>query len=186
MDVKDKCCDHRHQFSTVQYNLPQPVAQKIIEWGNSKIPDGVLYNDPADPSYGRESLVHCTVFFGLHTDSAAPVLYLLENETPFLIRFGRTSCFSNEKFDVVKIEVYGDDLYRLHDKLGTCLNSTETFNAYRPHITIAYVQKGEGQNFINDESFDRLTLRVETLCFSSKNGSRCRIRLSPEKPIYAW
>jgi hypothetical protein len=189
MDVKDgNCCDHRHLFSSVQYDLPQQTAKQIIEWGNQKIPDNILYNEPEDTSYGRERCVHCTVFFGIHTDKATPVIYLLENEPTFLIRFGRISCFSNEKFDVVKIEVYGDDLFRLHDKLGTCLNTTETFNAYRPHITIAYVQRGEGEKFVGDDTFDRLTARVETLCFSSKNGSRCRIRLIPESqiPIYAW
>jgi len=175
----NKHSDHKHKFSCVMYNLPQAVSDKIIEWGKRNIPDDMLYQPEDDPTYGRESNIHCTVFFGLHTDLATPVLYLLENEHPFLIRLGQISCFSTEKFDVVKIDAYSEDLNRLHQRLGECLQSTETYNAYRPHITIAYLKKGEGAKFVGDKTFERMTVRVETLCFSSKNGSRCRIRLKP-------
>jgi hypothetical protein len=173
------CCDHKHLFSCVQYNLPLPVAHKIIEWGKQNIPDDILYMPSDDATYGRETTIHCTVFFGLHTELATPIIYLLENEHSFLIRLGQISRFNNDKFDVVKIEAYSDDLFRLHEKLGNCLACTETYNAYRPHVTIAYVNRGEGRKFVGDKTFDRLTCCVETLCFSSKNGSRCRIRLKP-------
>lgn len=178
---KPRCVDHKHQYSCVQYNLPQTTAQKIIQWGNTHIPDEILFCPPDDCTYGRESLIHCTVFFGLHTESATPVIYLMENEAPFLMRLGQISCFSNDRFDVVKIEAWSEDLTRLHNKLGTCLHCTEKFNAYRPHITIAYLKRGEGARFIGDKTFERLTMRVDTLCFSSKNGSRCRIRLNPAR-----
>lgn len=182
---KQRCNDHKHLFSCVQYNLPPNVAQRVTDWGMKNIPDDILYCPPDCPTYGRESLIHCTVFFGLHTESATPVLYLMENESPFLVRLGQISCFSNDKFDVVKIEAWSQDLHRLHEKLGDCLHCTEKFNAYRPHITIAYLNRGEGAKFVGDKTFDRLTMRVDTLCFSSKNGSRCRIRLRPrqESPL---
>ncbi len=176
-----KHVDHRHQYSCIYYNLPTVVSQQIIEWGNSNISDEILYSPPDDNTYGRENLIHCTVFFGLHTDSATPVVFLLENEPPFLIRLGQVSCFSNDLFDVVKIEVWSDDLLRLHSKMGSCLHCTEKFSTYTPHITIAYLNKGEGEKFIGDKTFDRMTMRVDTLNFSSKVGSRCRIRLKPRK-----
>jgi len=179
MDADNKRSDHKHQYSCVQFNLPQTVAEKITKWGQANIPDSLLYQPPDDSTYGRETTIHCTVFFGLHTDLATPVIYLLENEHPFLIRLGQVSCFSNDKFDVVKIEVYSEDLTRLHQKLGECLTSTEPYNTYNPHITVAYLNKGWGNKFVGDRTFDRLTVRVETLCFSSKTGGRCRIRLRP-------
>lgn len=184
LDCKDeepRCVDHKHQYSCVQYNLPTMIAQKVIDWGSVNIPDDILYSPPDDNTYGRESLIHCTVFFGLHTDSATPILFLLENESPFLIRLGQMSCFSNDRFDVVKIEVWSEDLLRLHNKLGSCLHCTEKFKNYIPHITVAYLNKGEGSKFIGNNTFNRMTMRVDTLSFSSKNGSRCRIRLKPKQ-----
>lgn len=178
---KPRCVDHKHQYSCVQYNLPAAAAQKVLDWGDSRIPNEILFSPPEDDTYGRESLIHCTVFFGLHTESATPVVFLLENEAPFLIRLGQVSCFSNERFDVVKIDVLSEDLLRLHNKLGTCLHCTEKFKNYIPHITIAYLKPGEGSSFVGDRTFERMTMRVDTLSFSSKNGSRCRVRLKPRR-----
>jgi hypothetical protein len=174
---KQKKTDHKHQYSCVQYNLPTQVAQQVISWGNTHVPDEILYSPPEDSTYGRESLIHCTVFFGLHTDSAVPVVPLLENESPFSIRLGQISCFSNDFFDVLKIDVSSDNLIRLHNKLGGCLSSTRKFKNYIPHITIAYLKKGEGNKFIGSKTFDKRMIFVDVLSFSSKNGSRCRVRL---------
>src|SRR4051812_35946611 len=120
-DGSYRACDHKHQFSCVQYNLPTKIAKSVVEWGKKNIPDELLYQPPGDDTYGRETNVHCTVFFGLHTDSATPVIYLLENEHTFPIKLGQVSCFHNENFDVVKIEAYSDELCRMHNKLADCL-----------------------------------------------------------------
>lgn len=182
----NKCkrtCDHKHEFSCLHCIISERISDKIVKWGEENIPNECLYTPPGDATYGRETDVHCTVFFGIHTELAAPVLYLLENEPPFLIRLGQVSCFSNDKFDVVKIDVHSDDLIRLHTKIGECLQSTEPWDCYKPHITIAYVNKGEGQKFAGDATFDRLAVRIDSLCFSSKNGGKCRIRLLQNKNI---
>jgi 2'-5' RNA ligase len=57
--------------------------------------------------------------------------------------------FENEQFDVLKFNVVSDPgLQQLHDELSKLPNN-DNFPTYTPHITIAYLNKGEGKKYVN-------------------------------------
>ncbi len=172
---------HRHLYSSLQYNLPFWMAAKVIGWGRENVPDEILFEDPEDRSYGRELEVHCTVFYGIHTTGFAPVRELAGCEAGFPITLGPISVFSNCKFDVVKIEAFGEDLFRLHEKIGRALECTETYR-YNPHVTIAYIQKGLGGRYVGDRAFCGQQLWVNSLKFSSRDGSEYHFPLQHRVP----
>lgn len=180
MDTKEppsKCNNHKNLYSSLQYNLPKPLADKINQWGQTNIPDTALFIDENDPTYGRETQSHCTVLGGIHTIYFYPLRELLLDEHGFSIELGKISCFQNCKFDVVKIDVIGGDLYRLNQKLKQTLDVTETYS-YSPHITIAYVKPGMGPKFINSTDFQGINLYVDMLqFFGCKNSGTCSLKL---------
>lgn len=172
MDTKEppNKCTHKTLYSSLQYDLPKLLADKIVQWGHDNIPDDALFIDENDPAYGRETKIHCTILGGIHTSNFYPLYELLINESPFTIQLGNITCFQNCKFDVVKVDVIGGDLYRLNQQLKKKLDVTETYS-YDPHITIAYVKQGTGKQFIGSTQFNGINLYVTALRFFGCNDS---------------
>jgi 2'-5' RNA ligase len=130
-----------HRFACAYLDLPPDVAAKVLALGKM-IPDADLGED------GREDKPHATARFGIEGDDADAVARVLNNVGPVLMELGSISCFlgseAGKPYDVVKIEVYGDDIHRLHALLGS-LPHTDTHPDFHPHCTIAYVKAGLGE-----------------------------------------
>jgi 2'-5' RNA ligase len=184
MDTKEppNKCTHKTIYSSLQYNLPTFLARKIVQWGYDNIPDDALFIDENDPSYGRETKIHCTILGGINTSNIRP-LYELFNEPPFTIRLGNITCFQNCKFDVVKIDVIGGDLYRLNQQLKQKLDVTETYSYY-PHITIAYVKQGTGNQFVGSTQFNNINVYVNALQFFGCNDCTTLTYFLENRGIY--
>lgn len=170
--------DVKYQYSSTQVNLPDKLAQNILEWSDHHVPDSMLYTNPDDPTFGREEEPHITVLYGLHSSDPRPVEKTLQNERPGEVVLGKMSLFtSSDKFDVLKIEVESEMLRRLHKTLSNNLPATDAYPSYIPHVTIAYVQKGKADKFVGDDAFKGENFRPDELMFSSKNGFKTKIRI---------
>jgi hypothetical protein len=142
------------------------------------IPDGVLAED------GREDNPHVTLKYGLDADTPAEVRSLLKGEHSISLIIGPIDVFSGEEtgtdHDVIILRVYSPDLVRLNRKLSDEVDNTTTFS-YNPHITLAYVKPGTGEDFVsvanagNDLTGE--TLFSNTISFSSRDGKQTQIRL---------
>jgi len=66
---------------------------------------------------------------------------------PIEVNLSGISIFENPEFDVVKFDVNSKLLTKLNTLMKQ-LPHTSTFPEYHPHITIAYVKKGEGNKYI--------------------------------------
>jgi 2'-5' RNA ligase len=168
----------KYDYSSVQINLPDHLANKIVEWGK-KIPDNDIFRDPNNPSFGREDEIHVTVLYGIHSKSPRETKSILHNVHPFTVELKNVSLFSDKEkpFDVVKIGVESPDLHKLNTKLKNELDYTSNYNEYIPHVTIAYVKKGKGWKFNGDKSFDGKLFMAEEILFSPRNGSKTKIAL---------
>lgn len=167
----------RYAYSSTQVNLPPTLQSKIIRWGEEYISDSDLFVDPNDISFGREDETHVTVLYGLHSDRPDDVRKLLTGVDSFEIELGKISLFTwNDKFDVVKIEAFSDELHRLN-KLLSRLPNTQMFSIYKPHVTIAYVKKGHCDKLINNMNFVGKTWMPESIVFSTKQGVKTTIPL---------
>lgn len=111
-----------------------------------------LYKD-AEGGYGFETDPHITVLYGFDQKyTGEEVQESLNNflsTNPIRVRLKGISCFENENrpYDVVKWDVESEDLELLNSYLKTQFDYESEFDQYIPHMTIAYVNKGEGKKY---------------------------------------
>lgn len=111
-----------------------------------KIKPEWLYEDPTNDSYGLEDQPHITLLYGI--DPSTPpsqVKQVLGDWKPrTYYNIHSASVFQSERYDVVKYDVYADDLHRAN-KLLCQLPHQNDYPDYHPHITIGYVKSGLGE-----------------------------------------
>lgn len=165
-----------YSYSSLQYNLPVDLSKKIVKWGKDNIPSKDVFVDKNDDSFGMENQIHFTILYGIHDKKPTQVIKILEKVKPFTVKLGKVSTFSNDDFEVVKIEVSGNKLFELNKLLRNNLDYTSKYKDYKPHITIGYVKKGKGLNLKNE--FYGKELTVEDLIFSNPSKEKTKIKLS--------
>lgn len=165
-----------YSYASTQVNFPESIAKRVIEWGNDRIPDSNIHEDPDDDSMGREDTVHCTVLYGLVDQDPEPVRELLAGERTVKATLGKITLFENDEFDVVKIDVKSPDLHRIHEQLSVLENENK-FPEYKPHVTIAYVKPGSGSLYSGVTEFEGTEVTFDTVVFSPSDGETTDIRL---------
>ena len=131
-----------YKLSSTQINLPAAHADYIVQWGRTQIPDTVLYYDDKG-GLGRETEIHITLLYGIkEKELNAEALALLTKTPPFTVRLTRIGQFTNEKYDVVYIEVFSQELEELNAALRQVCDHESTHPKFHPHVTIAYVKPG--------------------------------------------
>ncbi len=169
------------EYSSVQVNVPQVIAEEIIGWGQDKIGDQELY---MAQDRGREDEIHITVLYGIHASSPTRVESLLKGAIPFVVSLGTVSIFTiNADFDVIKIDVMGSYLFHLNRTLKENVHNSQVFPSYKPHVTIAYVKKGVGRELVGSNAFKGISWKTNSLVFSSKMGGKTPIRLKAEQGV---
>ena len=165
-----------YDFSSVQFDMPKSLAQKILTWGKKNIPNTDLYTE--EEKYGRENEIHVTVKYGLHTTDAREIEKIINGFGSFAIRLGNISRFvpPGKDYDVVKIEVDSKELSELHQLLGKLPNSDE-HPTYRAHCTIAYVKKGCCSDLSGNPDLKGETVKVNCLTFNPRTGEGTKINL---------
>lgn len=168
----------KYDFSSVHVDLPSDLAEEIIEWGKVQIPDASLFRDPKNPTLGREDELHVTILYGIHSAFPDQTFKLLRNENRINVRLGEVHIFKKaDWFDVVTIAVEGADLERLNAKLRGNIRHSCRYKIYVPHITIAYVNKGESKGLEGMCKFGNRTFVGDTAVFSSKDSKRYSLKL---------
>lgn len=166
----------QYEFSSVHIDVPIDLSDEIIEWGKKQISDNSLFKDLKNSFWGREDELHVTILYGIHSKDHQPTFQLLENEKPIHVRLQNVHIFREKLFDVVTISVDSYDLERLNAKLKGNVRYSNRHKLYIPHITIAYVHKGEAEN-LKDATFNKNKFIVDVAVFSSKDGSRTSLKL---------
>jgi hypothetical protein len=157
-------------FSCLLVALPDDMSKQVIDWANKNIPDSVLFDKETK---GREDFPHITVKYGINSEDPEQVVKLLENEQSVSFVLGQISLFdTNPDFDVVKIEVKSKDLEKLNKKVSEAVEVTDSHPGYIPHVTLAFVQKGFGDNFKGMMDFDGLSGTINKLIFSSSKKEK--------------
>ena len=148
--LKHLICEVKYDYGCVMAYPDSAFAAQMIAFGQSIISDDMLFFDPNEPDdYGREKDPHVTIKFGL-TQSYPPkqISQFLQGTKPFFIRITGMDIFSNPRFDVVKMNVEGEELNRLR-QIFDQLPNVDEHKIYHPHMTVAYVKPGLGTKFQN-------------------------------------
>lgn len=160
-----------HKFSSTQFDLPPNVAN-AVRMHSLGIREGDLAEN------GRETTAHVTVKYGLHGDDPEAVRRALADQPPIRARLGKTSIFSSDEHDVVKIDVHSADLHALNRRIADALPHTDTHPEYRPHVTLAYTKPGAGKKYVGSSPLEGKTITLDHLTFSDRAGNQTVIKLT--------
>lgn len=168
----------KYDYSSLLVELPVELTDDIISWGFDHLDEKAIYTDPKDPTFGREDDCHITLIYGIHTGDVREVKPVLAGEKPFEVTLGSLSLFkTNGKFDVLKIDAYGEGLYRINRLARHHLKVTENYPFYVPHVTIAYLKKGKGDSYAGNATLKDKTFTVSVVTFSAKSGIKTPVKL---------
>lgn len=173
-----------YKYSSTQVQAPPEIAEKVLKFVLS-IPDDKVHMDPKDPSLGRELEPHVTIKYGLETKIPDEVEEAVKDESEGIkVTLGTISLFEPEDkpYDVLKVDIHSDDLIRLN-KIFSSLPNQDTHPDYHPHLTLAYVKKGQGDEYLDSKDFEGLTFETNSFYFKSSDGDATLIELKAEVPF---
>lgn len=153
--------------SSTQLTLPPAQAQPFQQFAAS-IPDSEVYHkldEHGKEDFGIETEPHITALYGLTNhdpNSAGPVV---AQHGPITVTLGKMSVFKNKDYDVLKVDVDSPQLHKLNGDLQKLPNE-QTFPDYHPHLTLAYLKKGEGDKYVGDTRFEGQKLTFNSVTFS--------------------
>lgn len=145
---------------------------------NIKLQD--IYNDKTN-NFGLESNYHITILYGLKNEKDYAAIKKYFNEQPEIkVLIGDLSLFENQDkpYDVLKFNIISKDLVRHNTYIKENFDCNITFSNYQPHLTVAYLKKGQGKKYLNFDS--DLTDEVFTeseIVFSFADGRKLIIDL---------
>lgn len=123
--------------------------------------------------YGIETEPHCTILYGLHHDK-----FNLLDVVPFLKKINNVKVYSNNigsfknsEYDVLKFDLFGDDLMKMNQFVTNNFEFTSDFPEYKPHATIAYMKPGLSDKYTRQLS-KPYVLKAKNYIYSSPEGHK--------------
>jgi 2'-5' RNA ligase len=182
--------EEKHSFGCVM--LTVNVDKKLWDKIQDVILEEDLYteideDDPEIIKYGREDWPHCTVLYGLKSEEIedSDLKETLSEYVAPKVKLKKVTCFKNDKYDVVKFDVKAtDSLYDMNKKLEEDFPFESNYPDYLPHVTIAYVKPGKGDNYA-EKIMDLLEKKIKVICpeivYSKPDGDRISFNLEIEE-----
>lgn len=168
--------------TSTQLTMSPVQAKPFVDFAQS-IPDSKLYGevDTEWANDSRETEPHVTVLYGLHDPEPSAATKIISQAEPITVKMGKTSIFSNDKYDVLKVDVTGPKLHALNRELSKLPNSN-SYPTYKPHVTIAYLKKGEGERYAGDTRFEGQEMTFRSVTHSPPSKIR-KVFGRPELPL---
>lgn len=106
--------------------------------------------DNKEHDYGYSDEPHITILYGIHHDEVdlKEVYEEIKNLKPVEVTINKMGMFENDDYDVIKYDIPTNDKLSKYRKIFEEFPNTQTFKDYKPHMTIAYVKKGEGKKYV--------------------------------------
>ncbi len=140
--------------------------------------------DPEDlyvegDGFGLETEPHCTLLYGLHGDvSLQQVEDVLDKYTYHTCKAHNMSLFENEKYDVLKYDIKGDNLSETNEDLKR-YPFTSDYPNYHPHMTIAYLKPDMGKKYVEKlgKEYSELWMAPQYAVYSQPDGTKNKINI---------
>lgn len=155
-------------------------AKSNIKLLQRKIKKEDVYNDETN-NFGLELNPHVTILYGLKNENDyEPLKQYFKNKPEVKVSIGEISLFENDDkpYDVLKFNIISPDLVKYNSYVKENFDCDITFPNYQPHLTIAYVNKGQGKKYLNlDSDLVDEVFRESDLEFNLANGKKLKIEL---------
>ncbi len=143
---------------------PDSLAQDLLAFSKANIPADIIYEKEDDnplERFGYELEPHATVVYGIPMAEALGGLQMFLQDMqpgPAPIKLGKIIKFrpKDKPYDVLVVEVESDSpngLVALNAVLKEFYETDDTFPDYKPHLTLAYVHKGQAEWLDGSEAF---------------------------------
>lgn len=168
-----KFMESKHHGSDYKYGclmiyLDIPNWNEIISFIN---PEDIYR--PEYPSKGLETDPHITVLYGLHdtvSDSDIQEVVNQIDSNKLNLEINGIGVFENKEFDVLKFNVESNYLHQINSMFRK-LPHTSDYPDYKPHVTIAYVKKGNGSKYCGGSLFYEIK-NIDTIVYSKANDEK--------------
>lgn len=92
---------------------------------------------------------HTTLLYGIHHNetSVDEVVKIVKSHEYRNLEAFNLSVFNNDEYDVLKYEVKGGGVYEANSDISK-LKHTNNFPDYKPHMTLAYLKPGKGEEYV--------------------------------------
>lgn len=150
---------------------------------HKQIEDEDVYINPDDSTFGLETEPHITLLYGLHDGvSLEDVAEVIKKHQFGDLIAHNVSMFDNPKYDVLKFDIRypvkgGAFLHKCNEDLKQFPFTTQ-FPEYHPHMTIAYIKKGEGQKYVDLFKDQEWNLSPSEVVYSMANGEKHSIEIN--------
>jgi 2'-5' RNA ligase len=161
-----QCLKSDERYGVVYLSPPQPLKDEIVEYSNNLLTDGRIE---------AEKNPHITILYGIKTNDVREVTAALGEFHPIRVMFGKTSMFMADdinRFDIVKIDVFGLYLARLRKRLMERLDNKQTYSEYFPHITLGAVKANYAIDYVGNNPFIGAKFVGTELIFSPAEGEK--------------
>lgn len=166
-ETKEKSVER--PLSCVMFELDEKLVKRVKAIQTLIDPDD-LHEE------GLEEWPHITARYGLHEQNAETVIESVQGTSPIEVTIGTSSVFELDEYDVLKLNVSGDNLNGFHDELGT-FPHTDTYPEYKPHITLAYLKPGTGEKYLDIQGLDGTIATLNQLVFSNGDKEKTRFTI---------
>lgn len=125
--------------------------------------------------------LHITILYGLKNEKDYyELVKYFKNKPEVKFTISEISLFEsdNKPYDVLKFTIISPDLVKYNSYVKENFDCNVTFPNYQPHLTIAYVNKGQGKKYLNlDSDLIDEVFRESDLQFSLLDGEKLKIKL---------
>jgi hypothetical protein len=174
-----------NDFSWAFINVPENIME-VHSLVTRDIDKDDLYiekggEEGGDWSYGIEDDVHITAIYGLTFDDPDPVMDALKNDKMGRVDVKGIEIFEQDNYDVLVVKCSSKELNDIHTKLSNKFQIEERYPEYKPHMTIAYFQKGMAEKYIPlaKKYFlsDNMSFKFKEIFFEDRKDNRTTIKL---------
>lgn len=124
---------------------------------------------------------HVTVMYGITAVSKRDIIKLFTKRKKFKIYIEGLEVFKNKEYDydVVVIRVNSKELLQLRKEIEETLPHITTHREYKPHITLAYVKGGKGEEYkeLIEKHLRKDSINIDKIYFDHKSGKKLRFNL---------
>ena len=133
----------------VEFDMPEQLCQSVIKRLGL---ESDVYDDDSK-EYGIETKPHVTLLYGIHEDvSLDEIKKHLPSISEMTAIISGISHFKCNDYDVLKFDIDSPKLHEINKNICDNVPFTNEFPDYIPHMTIAYLKKGCGEKY-NDNNY---------------------------------